>query len=139
MPHEVPVCEAYFSHVPPLAQQPVGHVVASHEQVPLVVSHSPLEHAEHVAPAVPHDAADCDPQDSHVPFGPPLQHPLGQEFASQTHFPLLVLHSSPAAHPAQEKIKAVSESAAFVCVGERCSLPVTDAAQIAGAVAAMRK
>ena len=101
VPHEVPVCEAYFSHVPPLAQQPVGHVVASHEQVPLVVSHSPLEHAEHVAPAVPHDAADCDPQDSHVPFGPPLQHPLGQEFASQTHFPLLVLHSSPAAHPAQ--------------------------------------
>jgi uncharacterized protein YyaL (SSP411 family) len=44
----------------------------------------------------------------------------------------------PAAHPAQEKIKAASESAAFVCVGERCSLPVTDIGKIAEAVAAMR-
>ena len=41
-------------------------------------------------------------------------------------------------HPAQEKLKAAPESAAFVCVGERCSLPVTDAGQIAAAVAAMR-
>lgn len=31
----------------------------------------------------------------------------------------------PASHPAQEKIKAVSGSAAFVCIGETCSLPVT--------------
>jgi uncharacterized protein YyaL (SSP411 family) len=45
----------------------------------------------------------------------------------------------PAAHPAQEKIKAASESAAFVCVGERCSLPVMDPAQIAAAIAGMRK
>jgi len=30
-------------------------------------------------------------------------------------------------------------SAAFVCVGERCSLPVTDAAQIAAAVSAMQQ
>jgi len=44
----------------------------------------------------------------------------------------------PATHPAQEKLKAAPDSAAFVCVGERCSLPVTDAAQIAEAVAAMR-
>ena len=44
----------------------------------------------------------------------------------------------PATHPAQEKIKAAPESAAFVCVGERCSLPVTDPGQIAAAVAAMR-
>jgi uncharacterized protein YyaL (SSP411 family) len=43
----------------------------------------------------------------------------------------------PATHPVQEKLKAISGSAAFVCVGERCSLPVTDAAQIAEAVAAM--
>ena len=41
-------------------------------------------------------------------------------------------------HPAQEKIKAAPGSAAFVCVGERCSLPVTEADQIAQAVAAMR-
>jgi uncharacterized protein len=43
-----------------------------------------------------------------------------------------------AAHPAQEKLKAVSRSAVCVCVGERCSLPVTEAAAIATAVAAMR-
>ncbi|HZL39498.1 MAG TPA: thioredoxin domain-containing protein [Pseudolabrys sp.] len=44
----------------------------------------------------------------------------------------------PASHPAQEKLKVAPGSAAFVCVGERCSLPVTDAAQIAAAVTAMR-
>jgi uncharacterized protein YyaL (SSP411 family) len=44
----------------------------------------------------------------------------------------------PATHPAQEKLKAVAGSAAFVCVGERCSLPVTAPEQIAPAVAAMR-
>jgi hypothetical protein len=45
----------------------------------------------------------------------------------------------PSSHPAQEKLKAAPESAAFVCVGERCSLPVTDAAQISPAVSAMRQ
>jgi hypothetical protein len=45
----------------------------------------------------------------------------------------------PSAHPAQQKLKAAPESAAFVCVGERCSLPVTNAAQIAQAVSAMRQ
>ncbi len=44
----------------------------------------------------------------------------------------------PAAHPAQEKLKAASASVAFVCVGERCSLPVTEPGKIAEAVAAMR-
>ncbi|HSP50326.1 MAG TPA: thioredoxin domain-containing protein [Pseudolabrys sp.] len=44
----------------------------------------------------------------------------------------------PAAHPAQEKLKAASTSAAFVCVGERCSLPVSDPDRIAEAVAMMR-
>jgi uncharacterized protein YyaL (SSP411 family) len=44
----------------------------------------------------------------------------------------------PAAHPAQDKINASAGNAAFVCVGERCSLPVTEAGAIAGAVAAMR-
>ena len=44
----------------------------------------------------------------------------------------------PPSHPAQEKLKAAPGSAAFVCVGERCSLPVTSADQIAAAVAAMR-
>ena len=41
-------------------------------------------------------------------------------------------------HPARAKIKAAPAGAAFVCVGERCSLPVEDAQAIAGVVAAMR-
>src|SRR5262245_2795701 len=45
----------------------------------------------------------------------------------------------PSAHPAQEKLKAAQGSAAFVCVGERCSLPVTDATQITSTVSAMRQ
>jgi uncharacterized protein YyaL (SSP411 family) len=44
----------------------------------------------------------------------------------------------PASHPAQEKLKAASASAAFICVGERCSLPVTEPDMIAPAVSAMR-
>ena len=44
----------------------------------------------------------------------------------------------PTSHPAQEKIKASAGSVAFVCVGERCSLPVTSPDAIAGAVASMR-
>jgi uncharacterized protein len=44
----------------------------------------------------------------------------------------------PAAHPAQEKIKAAQAPAAFICVGATCSLPVNGAADIAPAVAAMR-
>ncbi|HET7804484.1 MAG TPA: thioredoxin domain-containing protein [Pseudolabrys sp.] len=45
----------------------------------------------------------------------------------------------PPSHPAQGKLKAAPGSAAFICVGERCSLPVTDAAQVAPAVSAMRQ
>jgi uncharacterized protein YyaL (SSP411 family) len=44
----------------------------------------------------------------------------------------------PPSHPAQDKLKAAPGSAAFVCVGERCSLPVTDPGQLAAAIAAMR-
>ncbi len=44
----------------------------------------------------------------------------------------------PTAHPAQEKVKATQTSAAFVCVGERCSLPVKSPDQVAEVVAAMR-
>jgi uncharacterized protein YyaL (SSP411 family) len=45
----------------------------------------------------------------------------------------------PSSHPAQSKIAAGPTSAAFVCVGERCSLPVTQPAQIAHVVAAMHR
>jgi uncharacterized protein YyaL (SSP411 family) len=44
----------------------------------------------------------------------------------------------PASHPAQAKIAAAQASAAFVCVGETCSLPVTDPDKIAAVVATMR-
>ena len=41
-------------------------------------------------------------------------------------------------HPAQAKIASGPASAAFICVGETCSLPVADPDKIADAVAAMR-
>ncbi|MDO9412819.1 MAG: thioredoxin domain-containing protein [Pseudolabrys sp.] len=44
----------------------------------------------------------------------------------------------PAGHPAQEKLKATAASAAFVCVGETCSLPVTEPGAIAAQAKAMR-
>jgi uncharacterized protein YyaL (SSP411 family) len=43
----------------------------------------------------------------------------------------------PPSHPAQDKLKAASGPAAFVCVGERCSLPVIAPDQIAVAVSAL--
>jgi uncharacterized protein YyaL (SSP411 family) len=55
----------------------------------------------------------------------------------------VVLHAAdpaslPTTHPAQEKLKAAASAAAFVCVGETCSLPVTRPDDIAAIVAAMR-
>jgi uncharacterized protein YyaL (SSP411 family) len=44
----------------------------------------------------------------------------------------------PTAHPAHEKLKATQASAAFICIAERCSLPVTNADAIAATVAHMR-
>ncbi|MBV9260573.1 MAG: thioredoxin domain-containing protein [Pseudolabrys sp.] len=41
-------------------------------------------------------------------------------------------------HPAQAKIAATQGSAAFVCIAETCSLPVTKPEDIAGAVEGMR-
>jgi uncharacterized protein len=43
----------------------------------------------------------------------------------------------PENHPAREKLSAAPDGAAFVCMAERCSLPVSEAANIAEAVAAM--
>ncbi len=73
---------------PPL-QQPLGHVVASHEQVPLVVSHRPLPHEVQAAPPAPHCDVDSEEYATHVA---PLQQPLGQELALHTHAPVVVLH-----------------------------------------------
>ena len=53
----------------------------------------------------------------------------------------IVLRASstlPTSHPAQEKIKAATESAAFVCAGEICSLPVTEPDALAESVTASR-
>jgi uncharacterized protein YyaL (SSP411 family) len=44
----------------------------------------------------------------------------------------------PALHPAQARLEAADGSAAFICAGERCSLPVRKAEQIAQTVSAMR-
>ena len=45
----------------------------------------------------------------------------------------------PTSHPAQAKLAATAEAAAFVCVGETCSLPVTTPAALAETTAAMRR
>ncbi len=55
----------------------------------------------------------------------------------------IVLHAPSAAalrpgHPAREKLKAAGEPAAFVCVGETCSLPVTEPAGLIGAIETVR-
>jgi uncharacterized protein YyaL (SSP411 family) len=55
----------------------------------------------------------------------------------------IVLHARsaealPPAHPARDKIKTTGEPQAFVCVGETCSLPVTDPAGLIGAIDAVR-
>jgi uncharacterized protein YyaL (SSP411 family) len=45
----------------------------------------------------------------------------------------------PASHPALEKVKAASGPAAFICIGETCSLPVTDPDKIAARIEAVRQ
>jgi uncharacterized protein YyaL (SSP411 family) len=45
----------------------------------------------------------------------------------------------PPTHPAQEKLKAATGPAAFICVGATCSLPVTQPDAIAQTVASMRR
>jgi uncharacterized protein YyaL (SSP411 family) len=44
----------------------------------------------------------------------------------------------PANHPAQDKIRSASGPAAFICIGEVCSLPVTSPQAIAAAFASAR-
>ena len=44
----------------------------------------------------------------------------------------------PAAHPARDKLAAASEPRAYVCIGETCSLPVTDPAALGAAIEVMR-
>jgi len=55
----------------------------------------------------------------------------------------IVLHAAsaaalPSAHPARNKLAASGQAQAFVCVGETCSLPVTDPSGLIGAIDAVR-
>jgi uncharacterized protein len=55
----------------------------------------------------------------------------------------VVLHAAtverlPVAHPARDKIAAAKEPQAFVCVGETCSLPVTDPTALDTVINSMR-
>ena len=55
----------------------------------------------------------------------------------------IVLHARaaevlPPSHPAQEKVRLAAEPQAFVCIGETCSLPVTDPAGLISTLEAVR-
>jgi uncharacterized protein YyaL (SSP411 family) len=55
----------------------------------------------------------------------------------------IVLHARAAgdlspSHPAQEKVRLAAEPQAFVCIGETCSLPVTDPAALMSTLEAVR-
>jgi uncharacterized protein YyaL (SSP411 family) len=45
----------------------------------------------------------------------------------------------PPQHPARAKAAAAKEPSAFVCIGETCSLPVSDPAGLVNAIAAVRQ
>ena len=74
--------------------------------------------------------------------GPPAQTLLAAA-RRLSPFERIVLHAPsaealPAAHPARAKMAAAPEPQAFVCIGETCSLPVTDPAAMAQALVTMR-
>jgi uncharacterized protein len=59
-------------------------------------------------------------------------------------FDRIVLHAPsaealPPSHPAQQQVKASREPQAFICIGETCSLPVTDSAGLLRALEAARQ
>jgi hypothetical protein len=113
-PQEIADSDPYASHVPvaPPLQQPFGHVVASQAHAPLLVSHTPFEHAPHVAPPAPHCDGVSDEYATHAPL---LQHPAGHEFASHAQADALLVHSCPVAHephaapPAPHDVPACAE------------------------------
>jgi hypothetical protein len=56
----------------------------------------------------------------------------------------IVLHARSAevlspSHSAREKVRAAGETQAFICIGEACSLPVTDPASLIAAIEAVRQ
>jgi hypothetical protein len=74
------------------------HEVSWQLHAPLWQSGVGCEHGPQAAPAVPHDEAVWEVYGSQTL---PLQHPFGHEVASQTHCPVLLLHSRPAPHAVQ--------------------------------------
>ncbi len=83
------------SHVEPL-QQP-AHDIPPQLHDPLAQD-CPEPQALQAAPPVPHSAADCEVKGTQVL---PLQHPPGHDAPSQTHCPVVLLHSWPVAHAPQ--------------------------------------
>jgi uncharacterized protein YyaL (SSP411 family) len=60
---------------------------------------------------------------------------LTQDFLASTLLRVLKSDDLPAGHPAQEKARAAGDTgAAFVCRGETCSLPITNASDVAAAL-----
>ncbi len=92
------------SHAP-AAQQP-EHELPPQLHAPPVHA-CPLEHVAQAAPPVPHCAFDCEAVGTHVL---PAQQPPAQDAASQTHCPLVVLHSRPAPHAAHAAPPAPQEA-----------------------------
>jgi uncharacterized protein YyaL (SSP411 family) len=73
----------------------------------------------------------------------PAAHALVDAALQLPYLDRIVLHAPsgcelPGSHPVQEKVKSVSEPAAFICVAERCSLPVTEPSRIAEVAREMR-
>lgn len=88
VPHSEFDSLAYGTHVS-TSQQPAHEVAAPQVQAP--PEHSPpVPHAAQAAPPVPHAAFVWVAHGTHVL---PLQQPPGHECASQTHPPVVVLHS----------------------------------------------
>jgi uncharacterized protein YyaL (SSP411 family) len=57
----------------------------------------------------------------------------------RTVFHAISAEALPSTHPARDKLAAARGPQAFVCVGETCSLPVTDASALLQAIDAMRR
>jgi hypothetical protein len=96
VPQSDGVSDPNARHVPldPPSQHPLGHDVTSQTHVPFALSHSlPVGHAAQLAPMVPHDVFDSEPQASHAPAA--VQQPSGQDVESQAHWPFDLLHSCP--------------------------------------------
>jgi hypothetical protein len=74
-------------------QQPWEQELALHTQLPEPSQVWPEGQARHIAPPLPQELPDCEAKASHDPVGPPLQQPIAQDVASQTHCP--PLHSRP--------------------------------------------